>query len=31
VLAVAVVGVLLATWAARRSAPVRALREGADG
>ena len=30
VLAVAVVGVLLATWAGRRSAPIRALREGAD-
>ena len=30
VLAVAVVGVLLATWTRRRSAPIRALREGAD-
>ena len=30
VLAVAVVGVLLATWTGRRSAPIRALREGAD-
>ncbi|HEY7969545.1 MAG TPA: FtsX-like permease family protein [Candidatus Limnocylindrales bacterium] len=30
VLAVAVVGVLLATWAGRRGAPIRALREGAD-
>jgi len=30
VLAAAIVGVLLATWTGRRSAPIRALREGAD-